>query len=164
MGTSKECNRRIGPLIPPRMAAIVKIKGGLTKTRLIHDLWMSGVKSLAAIPEQIVLSRLVDAVHGVFDIFRAVNLVKASTQRSWILPTLSSRSQYTCLNRGTCHSVLTSREWRDGLFIRLSCSEPLLVLLLWWRPFVVGASCSTAEVSVSGCHAPQQDCTPMLRR
>ena len=63
----------VGQLIPSRMAAIVKTKGGVMKTRLIHVLRRSGVNNLAAIPERIELTRLIDAVLGVLDMVQRCN-------------------------------------------------------------------------------------------
>ena len=46
------------------MAALVKMKAGVTKVRIIHDLRRSGVNASAEIPERIVLPRLMDAAYS----------------------------------------------------------------------------------------------------
>ena len=64
----KELESKYGQLLLSRMAAIVKVKNGHTKTRLIHDLRRSRVNDMARIPERIVLPRLFDAVHTMIGI------------------------------------------------------------------------------------------------
>ena len=61
-GSREELEREVGRLYPSRIAGLVKSTHGKDKTRLIHDLGRSGVNSLVACPERVVLPRIIDAI------------------------------------------------------------------------------------------------------
>ena len=60
--TREELESRFGPLVPSRMAAIVKEKGDKVKVRLVHDLRRSGINSKITLSERVVLPRISDVL------------------------------------------------------------------------------------------------------
>ena len=117
----------VGQLIPSWMAEIVKTKGGVMKTQLIHVLWKSGLNNLAVIPERIELTRLINAVLGVLDMVQRCNSGESVDIANLdFADTFKQPPSYNRPNRGTCQAVLTSREWKGRLLMTLSCSASLL--------------------------------------
>ena len=54
----------VGDLVLSKMAALVRVRNGRRKVRIIHDLRRSQVNALATVPERVVLPRLLDAVNS----------------------------------------------------------------------------------------------------
>ena len=61
---------RVGKLVLSKIGAVVTVKKGQTKTRLIHDLRRSLVNGMAYIPERGVLPRLGDMIFSAIDVAR----------------------------------------------------------------------------------------------
>ena len=68
----KALERKHGKLHPSRMGAIVKVRKGKLKTRIVHDLRRSGRNIRARVPERVVLPRLLDAVEGTLVVARSL--------------------------------------------------------------------------------------------
>ena len=64
--------KKHGRLRPSKMGAIVKVRKGKLKTRLVHDLRRSGRNVKVRVPERVVLPRLLDAVEGTLVVARAL--------------------------------------------------------------------------------------------